>query len=466
MAAKFSCVDMDFFCPICCGIFKNPVLLSCSHSFCKDCVERWWLGDSSHSCPVCRAPSAGDPPRNLALKNLCESFSLELSLEEKATEALCSLHSEKLKFFCLNHKEALCVVCRDSKAHANHRFRPIDEAADDYREELRKYLNPVQDKVAHLKRVKVDWDRTADHIRAQAESTERQIREEFKKLHTFLDEEEKARIAALKREEAQKSATIKTKISDLRLEIATLSLTAQTTEAELKCGSATILRNYKPLAERTKEHLMKDPELDSGALIDVAKHLGNLTFDIWNKMKEMVTYSPVILDPNTVGSNIIVSNDLTSLRNKGEESEFLQNPEGSEVYSAVIASEGFNSGTHSWDVEVRSDANWAVGVMGESVSRTGEILKGYWNIWFSDGKYRAYAPPNVDKVLSVKRPLQRIRVKLNWNKGKLSFTDLETNTNIYTFFQTFSQRLYPLFNTLSTEPLRVLQQKITVQLEP
>uniref|UniRef100_A0AAX7UPD0 RING-type domain-containing protein n=1 Tax=Astatotilapia calliptera TaxID=8154 RepID=A0AAX7UPD0_ASTCA len=40
--APFNCLPTDLCCPVCQEVFRDPVLLSCSHSFCKDCLKRWW----------------------------------------------------------------------------------------------------------------------------------------------------------------------------------------------------------------------------------------------------------------------------------------------------------------------------------------------------------------------------------------------------------------------------------------
>lgn len=53
---------------------------------------------------------------------------------DQKSEALCRLHSEKLKLFCLDHQEPVCLICRDSENHADHKFRPVDEAARDHRD--------------------------------------------------------------------------------------------------------------------------------------------------------------------------------------------------------------------------------------------------------------------------------------------------------------------------------------------
>uniref|UniRef100_A0AAQ5X1Z4 RING-type domain-containing protein n=1 Tax=Amphiprion ocellaris TaxID=80972 RepID=A0AAQ5X1Z4_AMPOC len=36
-------LEEDLCCPVCHDIFKDPVMLSCSHSFCRVCLQIWKL---------------------------------------------------------------------------------------------------------------------------------------------------------------------------------------------------------------------------------------------------------------------------------------------------------------------------------------------------------------------------------------------------------------------------------------
>ncbi|XP_062391164.1 zinc-binding protein A33-like [Sardina pilchardus] len=450
MASK-SFSEEDFTCPVCCDVFKDPVLLKCSHSFCKVCLQQFWETKGSRECPVCRRRSSMEyPPLNLHLRNLCESYLQERSQRASAgSEVICSLHSEKLKLFCLEDKQPVCVVCRDSKKHTGHKFHPVDEAALDRKEELKIKLQPLQQKLKTFEKAKVTCDQTATHIKTQAQHTERQIKVEFEKLHQFLRDEEAARIAALREEEEQKSQMMKEKIEKMSREISTLSDTIRVIEEEMGADDITFLQQCT----------LQDPERVSGALINVAKHLGNLKFRVWEKMQETVQYTPVTLDPNTAKPNLILSEDLTSVRRGDEVQQLPDNPERFDKCS-VLGSEGFNSGTHCWDVEVGESTLWQVGVMTESLQRKGDYrsMSGWWIVQYKDGAYAAGAAPRLTRLTVQQKP-QRIRVQLDWDRGKLTFSDPDNITHLHTLTHAFTERVFPFFNGY---PLRISPVKVSV----
>ena len=86
-------------------------------------------------------------------------------------------------------------------------------------------------------------------LQSQAQHTEKQIKEEFEKLHQFLREEEEARIAALKEEEKQKSQKMKEKIEQMNREISSLSDTIRAIEGELKDEDISFLQVRTALSQ-------------------------------------------------------------------------------------------------------------------------------------------------------------------------------------------------------------------------
>ncbi|KAJ8273993.1 hypothetical protein COCON_G00086180 [Conger conger] len=455
-----SLLEEDLSCPVCSEIFRDPVVLRCSHSFCEACLQQYWENKGSQECPVCRRRSSMDRPLpNLSLRNACESFLKERSQRAEAgSEVLCSLHSEKLKLFCLEDQIPVCLVCQTSRKHENHKLLPVQEAAEEYKDKLRTALAPLQEKLRAFNTVKRICDQTAEHIKSQAQRTERQIKMEFEKLQQFLKDEEAARITALREEEEQKSQKMKEKIEKMTEEISSLSEQIRAIEQELGAEDVSFLQNYKDTQDRA-QCTLGDPEKVSGAVIDAAKHLGNLKYRVWEKMLGTVQYTPVTLDPNTAHPELSLSEGLTSVRCSGERQQVPDNPERFDGWLSVLGSEGFSSGRHCWDVEV-GGVYWRVGVVKESISRKGIVdlspASGVFGIGLLREKYRALTSPPV--FFNVQRELQRVRVQLDWDRGQVSFSDPSDNTPLHTYKHSFTERLFPFFTTLGTVqicPLKV-----------
>ncbi|KAK9976443.1 hypothetical protein ABG768_021648 [Culter alburnus] len=453
-------------CPVCCEIFKVPVILSCSHSICKECLQQFWKTKDSQECPVCRRRSSRqEPPINLALKNLCDS------LIKEGNEEICSLHSEKLKLFCLEDKQPVCLVCRDSEKHANHTFRPISEVLSSYKEEFNTALTSLQTKLKHGEKMKEEYDGIIEHIKSQAEQTERQIKEEFEKLHQFLRDEEEATITALREEEEQKKQMMKEKLEEMNRHISALSHTIKDMEEMMKANDVSFLKNFNVTMERVQIS-QPDPEMSSGALIHVSHYLGNLSFRVWKKMLETVQHTPLTLDPNTAHPCLTLSTDLTSVSYSDEDKNCPDNPERIDDYACVLSSEGFNSGTHCWDVEVGDNTYWCLGITTASNQRKGEVFfdSNVWYVQYIDSEYSSQSPEQPWTFFTVKEKLQRVRVQLDYDGGTVSFSNPVTKNCLRTFRASFTETVFPfLYNLCPTSPLRILPvkvfQKITVEYE-
>ncbi|XP_061145709.1 E3 ubiquitin-protein ligase TRIM35-like isoform X2 [Syngnathus typhle] len=407
-------VEANLQCPACLEIFKDPVMLPCTHSICKGCLQEWRKEKGGHSCPVCRTEFQSiDLPMNLALRNVCEAFSLS-SIELKD---ICSLHKEKLKLFCLDHQELVCLICKDSEIHANHKFRPIDEVAESNKVKLQEVLLDVK-----------------------------------KRLKDYTQVEEEARLSAVREEERNKTQMIKEKIKALSTNMATLSDMIKTAEEQLMSDDLSLVKNFQTLMTRMQKPSDNPERLPRGSLLDEAKHVGNLKFTAWEKMKKIVSYSPVILDPAAAGVKLSLSEDLTSV-SADEEHQCSQIPEIVSKYT--VCGSALTSGINIWDVEVGDNTDWRLGVVYEKSF----VLHGFW-ITFQDDKYTLSSKQSETWYPSVK--LKRIRFHVDINKKSLSITESLTNTLLHEADISEWEdlpadvKLVPYFVTDDKNPLKIL----------
>ncbi|XP_074527258.1 nuclear factor 7, brain-like [Halichoeres trimaculatus] len=440
-------------CHVCSETFRDPVSLSCNHSFCSSCLQKFWEQTNNKNCPICKRKSSKETIGvNLTLKELSDSFagrlevgSSETEKAEVKVEVVCSEHQKEPEFFCKDEDRAVCPVC-DFPHRVGHAVVPVDQAVSELKEQLKSDLTSLQDKRNKYKQVEKTYNEVIQHSKKQLSSTKTQIKAEFNKLHQFLKEEEESRLKALREEEEQKRKTISREKKRIQEQISSLSVSICAVEEELQKPNVAFLSSYKPTQTRARVQCSEsDPQLVSGVLLDVAKHLGNLSFRVWEKMKDRVHFSPVILDPNTAHGWLYLSDDLTTVRYGDTKQQLPDNPERHTEYPTVLGSEGFSSGKHSWEVEVGDNQVWFLGVARESADRKGEISatpeNGIWCLKYRTGRYTN----GEGKDVKVKTNLQKVRVELDYEKGEVFFHDPADMTHIYTHRDTFTEKVVPYF---------------------
>ncbi|XP_016363067.1 zinc-binding protein A33-like [Sinocyclocheilus anshuiensis] len=260
---------------------------------------------------------------------------------------------------------------------------------------------------------------------------------------------------------------MKEKLEEMNRHISALSHTIKDTEEMMKASDACFLKNFSITMERVQIS-QPDPQMSSGALIHVSHYLSDLRFRVWKKMQETLQHTPLTLDPKTAHPWLTLSSDLTSVSYSDLRQHLPANPERFDKYLCVLGSEGFNSGTHCWDVEVGDNTNWSVGITTASNQRKGEVFfnTNVWRVKYMNSKYCSQSPDQPPTYVTVKEKLQRVRVQLDCDRGKVSFSDPLTNICLCSFTTTFTETVFPfLYNYCKTSPLRILPVKLIVTTE-
>ncbi|XP_030845759.1 tripartite motif-containing protein 45-like [Strongylocentrotus purpuratus] len=106
-------------CPVCLNTFTDPKILSCSHTYCKTCLDNLLEchgNDQMLRCPVCRAETqvpnhdVSKLPANLALKSLIEDVKnhyhfCSICKSEDRTQAV---------VYCQDCGKYLCITCHNT----------------------------------------------------------------------------------------------------------------------------------------------------------------------------------------------------------------------------------------------------------------------------------------------------------------------------------------------------------------
>ncbi|XP_030873227.1 tripartite motif-containing protein 52 isoform X5 [Leptonychotes weddellii] len=93
------------------------------------------------TCPQCRKSFTRRSFRpNLQLANMVQIIRQMCPTPYRGSwgndQGICSKHQEALKLFCEVDKEAICVVCRESRSHKQHSVVPLEEVVQEYKQRM------------------------------------------------------------------------------------------------------------------------------------------------------------------------------------------------------------------------------------------------------------------------------------------------------------------------------------------
>ncbi|KAI5104752.1 butyrophilin-like protein 3, partial [Silurus meridionalis] len=175
----------------------------------------------------------------------------------------------------------------------------------------------------------------------------------------------------------------------------------------------------------------------------------NIKFCFTEFLKKLFAVE-VTLDPDSANPQLILSDDGKQVRCEDTKQNITDTPQRFTHDRAVVGNQSFSSGRFYYEVQVRGKTHWVLGVMRENINRKEWIMLrpryGFWTVGLYENRYVV----NDDTIvpLTLRGKVENVGVFVDYEEGLVSFYDVNSGSHIYSFTgQTFTQKLYPFFNT-------------------
>ncbi|CAI5768150.1 E3 ubiquitin-protein ligase TRIM7-like [Podarcis lilfordi] len=314
-------------CPICLEYFRDPVIIpECGHNFCRSClIQSWEKSEGEASCPQCRdRVEQSSIRRNQQLANVVEiakKFShLGGKEEAEGKGKICEKHQEPLKLFCQEEQSPICVLCNVSKEHKGHEVIPLEEASQEYKDQISSCLDNVRKEREKILVFKANTEKESEDLLKQTDAEREKMVVEFRQLHQFLEEQEKHILAQMAEVEKEIAAQREEHLARLSRELSSLDSLIREMEEKLQEPASELLQDIGSFLQRSqeKENLEDPPVAFPPALkwrIWDFCDMNPFLEGVMEKFRDTVEYGlqlqkeNITLDPDTANPYLILSKD-------------------------------------------------------------------------------------------------------------------------------------------------------------
>ncbi|XP_043923798.1 zinc-binding protein A33-like isoform X2 [Protopterus annectens] len=472
----------DLLCPVCLGLFKDPVMLDCRHLVCKSCIDKVWTSQKPPFFPSqdCRKEfterkyiiiKASDDMKQKVLR-LQPGENAGVSHHEQKRQNLletrqCMEHEEAVKLFCLEDRKFICHICRVLSEHEGHTFLCPKEAVSMFQGEMETTL---ASKINHLKKLQGAQKQEISNIQDKAQSLEEHIKSECAKMRKFLWDKEHQLIQQLREESRKILEKMERKLSSIERMKEEVQKQISGIQSNAKDEDPLLfLTDLMDEGKRQASESQPASVVVSGNL-SLGVYKGPLQYKVWREMLSAISLglSHLTVDQKTAHHNPVLLKKLTSIKHSRVK-QLSDSPERYDSSLSVQGSLGVASGRHYWEVEVENKTEWSVGVTRQARNRRGQFdmnpQDGYWAIVLNSGN-EYWAQDSAPKDLRLTMQPKTIGVYLDYEGGQVSFYNADNMSHLYTFTNTFTEApLYPFFSPYNNrcqnvEPLKMFHLKL------
>uniref|UniRef100_A0A4W3JLF0 Uncharacterized protein n=1 Tax=Callorhinchus milii TaxID=7868 RepID=A0A4W3JLF0_CALMI len=490
-------LEEELTCPICLQIFSDPVILGCNHSFCRDCIEKTWkeLNSEIYSCPECEAEFLEKPclEDNVKLANIAQIYrnhdisldplpcnyctddpqpAVKTCLKCEASMCLqhlkphtenpvfknhplvdaaedialwkCNEHNKLLEIYCMDDEVCICTFCTVVGQHKKHNCTSIDEGEKELRVSV--LINVIRRcikcKDYYYYYLLLFFFCTLLLLKDTIKDVKGNIREKYDGLRKMIRREEKDAFQFLDQQESRVTGSIDNQLSMLESRIETFKM---------------FLNDLTKLADEKEEVIFIQVITLRTllALISMVPYSMGFYLVYFGFLLLFTDGSSPILDPNTAFPNLILSDNNKTVQRTEEKQLYPDNPDRFDFFPQVLCSEGVSMGRCYWEVQIKGDGRWGLGVCYKSLNRRGRDIayslgmnEKSWSIYSWSRSLTGWHNRNGIKLTSAQP--SRVGVFVDFEAGIISFYNVSCNN--LTLLHTFQQQTFiePLCPTLGS----------------